>query len=223
MADIDGAADVFDKIYQTDHWRGGSGEGSTTEATAPYRHIVERFVVSPEVRRVVDVGCGDWQLGSLVDWNGVHYTGLDVVKSVIDTNFRRWGGPRTDFDVADARDTYLPSGDLLLVKDVLQHWPHADVAAFLARELPRFPYALLTNDLASVHWTGPINEDIALGQWRTLDLEAAPFEVVARRRWDFDVRGEWTKRVLLVANSRRWSAGRVLPRSVRRIAASVQV
>ena len=221
MADDDGAADVFTEIYQTDHWRGGSGEGSTAEATAPYRHIVERFVMSPEVRRVVDVGCGDWQLGSLVDWNGVRYMGLDVVTSVIAANSRQWGGPRAEFRVADARDTYLPSGDLLLVKDVLQHWPHADVAAFLARELPRFPYALLTNDLASVHWSGPVNEDIALGQWRTLDLEAVPFEVVGRHRWDYDVRGEWTKRVLLVANSRRWSAGRVMPRSIRRIAASV--
>jgi SAM-dependent methyltransferase len=223
VADDDGAADVFTEIYQTDHWRGGSGEGSTTEATAPYRRIVERFVVSPEVRRVVDVGCGDWQLGSLVNWTGVHYTGLDVVKGVIDTNARRWGGPRTDFEVADARDAYLPSGDLLLVKDVLQHWPNADVAAFLARELPRFPYALLTNDLASVHWSAPVNEDIALGQWRTLDLETAPFEVVSRHRWDYDVRGEWTKRVLLVTSPRRWKAGRVMPRSVRRIAASVEV
>lgn len=217
------AEGVFTDIYRQDHWHGGSGEGSTAEATAPYRHIVERLVVSPEIRSIVDLGCGDWQLGSLVDWHGRRYTGVDVVEDVVAADRDRWGDERTRFTAGDAMTGDVPSGDLLLVKDVLQHWPTSDVERFLRQVLPRYSYALLTNDLASVHWDGPVNADMTLGGWRTLDLEIAPFEIEARHRWDFDIRGEWTKRVLLVTHGSRWQTGRFVPRSVRRIAASITI
>ena len=57
---------------------GGSGAGSRQATTAPYRHILERLLVSPQIASVVDVGCGDWQLGSLVDWSSVSYIGIDA-------------------------------------------------------------------------------------------------------------------------------------------------
>ena len=73
------ARDVFTNIYETDEWKGGSGEGSTVAATAPYRRILEHVLASPDVRSVTDVGCGDWQFSGLVDWQGKAYVGIDVV------------------------------------------------------------------------------------------------------------------------------------------------
>ena len=223
MTSTGDAEGVFTDIYRQDHWRGGSGEGSTAEATAPYRHILERLLVSPEIRSVVDVGCGDWQLGSLVDWHGKKYTGLDVVDEVVAANRKNWESERIRFVTGDVRLGEVPSGDLLLVKDVLQHWPTDDVARFLDQVLPRYPFALITNDVASVHWEGPVNGNMSMGGWRTLDLETAPFAVRAQYRWDFDIRGEWTKRVLLAMRRSRWETGRIVPRSVRRIADSISI
>lgn len=54
------AREVFSRIYQADHWRGGSGEGSTAVASAPYREVVRRLVGARDVRSVVDIGCGDY-------------------------------------------------------------------------------------------------------------------------------------------------------------------
>jgi len=218
MAD---AEDIYNRIYADDHWQGGSGPGSTADASAEYRRIVQRLLVSPEIRRVLDVGCGDWQVGSLLDWSGVDYTGVDVASTVIGANQERYGSSNVHFRSADARTGALPPADLLLIKDVLQHWPTADVQRFLTETVPRYRYALITNDIASTHFTGELNQDIEMGAWRTLDLEAPPFGVSARAHWDFDIRGEWTKRVLLVSSGRRWQVAEAIPRSVRRIARSI--
>lgn len=218
MAD---AEDIYRQIYATDHWQGGSGPGSTADASAEYRRIVQRLLASTEIRRVLDVGCGDWQVGSLLGWSGIDYTGVDVVEEVIAANTARFGSPRVHFEVADARTGQLPPADLLLVKDVLQHWPTADVQRFLSGTLPRYRYALITNDIASTHFTGQLNQDIEMGSWRTLDLQAPPFDLAVRARWDYDIRGEWTKRILLVSNTPRWRFAEAIPRSVRRIARSI--
>jgi SAM-dependent methyltransferase len=199
MGTADDAGAIFGHIYREDHWDGGSGIGSAADATAPYRALLAEVLAADDVQTVVDVGCGDWQLGSLVDWSPVQYVGLDVVAEVVERNRTRFGDRGVEFQVADARREALPGGDLLLMKDVLQHWSNADVEAFLQANLGRYRYCLLTNDVASTHWTGAVNQDVLLGEWRTLDLEAAPFGRRAAWRGDFDVRGEWTTRVTLYA------------------------
>jgi SAM-dependent methyltransferase len=191
---------VFGHIYEQDHWDGGSGVGSAPDATEPYRVVLTEMLASSDVRSVVDVGCGDWQLGSLVDWSPVDYRGLDVVPAVVEANKSRFAGPKVRFDLLDARLETPPAADLLLAKDVLQHWSNADVAAFLKTNLGRYRYCLITNDLASTHWDGDVNHDVLLGEWRTVDLEAAPFGHRAVWRRDFSVRGEWTKRMTLYAS-----------------------
>jgi SAM-dependent methyltransferase len=195
---VDDSVDVFRRIYETDHWKGGSGEGSVADATADYRPIIEELIALRTIRSVVDVGCGDWQSSRLIDWRDVCYTGIDVVPEIVAANTRQFGSARCRFIAADVRTTRVPRADLLICKDVLQHWPNPSIIGFLHRNLCRFPYALLTNDIWSMHQHPGINADVLLGHWRPLDLEAPPFELHARWRYDFDIRGEWTKRALLI-------------------------
>jgi SAM-dependent methyltransferase len=190
--------DVFRRIYATDHWKGGSGEGSVVGATVVYRRVVETLLASGSIRSVVDVGCGDWQMSRVLDWTGVRYTGVDIVPDLIDGLRREFGSSAVRFVAADARTARLPRADLLICKDVLQHWPNPSVSAFLVRSLRRYRFALITNDIASVHPHPGVNADIPLGHWRPLDLEAAPFSLQAEWHVDFSIRDEWTKRTLLV-------------------------
>lgn len=194
------AGRVFGHIYEQDHWDGGSGIGSAPDATEPYRAMLARILPATDVRSVVDVGCGDWQLGSLVDWSSVDYLGLDVVPVVVERNRSRFGKPGVRFEVGDARLQPPPAADLLLAKDVLQHWSNADAAAFLRTNLRRYKYCLLTNDIESTHWDGDVNHDVQLGEWRTMDIEKEPFGYRAVWRHDFSVRGEWLKRMTLFAS-----------------------
>ena len=100
--------------------------------------------------------------------------------------------------------------NLLLAKDVLQHWSHSTIHRFLA-VLPRFRFALLTNGVAVGETP---NEDIPDSGFRLLDLTRAPFNLRCervysyrreKRRW----RGLWwephrfRKDVLLVRGAAR--------------------
>jgi SAM-dependent methyltransferase len=195
---VDESVDLFRTIYERDLWRGGSGEGSTADATVEYRRFLDDLIVSKSVKSVVDVGCGDWQFSRFVDWGSIRYTGVDIVPEVIAGLTHDFGTSRIRFVVADGRTAKLPKADLLVCKDVLQHWPNQAIIDFVERNRRRFRYLLLTDDVWSVHEHAGLNVDVPVGGWRPIDLEVAPFNVHVESRHDFDVRGEWTKRAVLV-------------------------
>ena len=213
MPDRDARA-VFRRIYDTAHWGGGSGQGSRADVTSEYRSIVERLLRASDVRTVVDAGCGDWEFARLVDWSHVTYVGIDIVPEVIEQNRDSFSTPNIDFACDDVRDGQLPRADLLLCKDVLQHWPVASVQTFLTSVTRRCRYTLITNDITSVHCPADsLNSEVEIGAWRTVDLEAAPFARTADWRRDYDIRGEWTKRVLLLVRPRYRMVAKLRPRS----------
>ena len=152
--DPDPALDAFRRIYASDHWKGGSGEGSHVDATGPYRQILGAVLTGRDITTVVDAGCGDWQFSRLLDWSGKYYLGVDIVPEVVAGDRESFGSDDVEFRVGDIRTTELPQADLLVCKDVLQHWDVHSVQAFLDRNLTRYRYALVTNDLASVHIDG---------------------------------------------------------------------
>ncbi len=98
----------------------------------------------------------------------------------------------------------------MIVKDVLQHHPNAMISEFLDRAVPRYRYALITNDVEpSQPLEHRVNLDIPLGEWRPLDLRGAPFHARATAIYLFHgapVRNwrqrrtfmAWTKMVLLM-------------------------
>lgn len=189
---------LFREIYEVDGWSGGSGLGSIPDATVVYRQVVQRLLDAPDVRTVVDAGCGDWQISRLLDWSGVSYLGVDVVPELIQRNTAEFGRAGIRFEARDMSQAALPKADLLVCKDVLQHWPNAWVGAFLARASRRYRYVLVTNDVLSTDCEpDSLNRDIGLGLWRLLDVARPPFGLVPAWSLDYDVAGRWTKRMHL--------------------------
>ncbi len=168
---------VFDDIYEKNHWGFGSGHGSLPEVTQSYRQFLESFIRENNIGTVVDVGCGDWQFSRLIDWGEATYLGVDVVDTVVQTNQQRFATERISFKtIQPGSNDAIPSGDLLIIKDVLQHLPDDDVHAFVRNVLPRFRFALVTNCILP---TEAINAPIASGGFRPLDLRREPFNVEA--------------------------------------------
>ena len=64
-------------------------------------------------------------------------------------------------------------GDLLVVKDVIQHWPNKEVKFLIDNILPNFKYVLVTND----YHPSNSNSDIKFGRLRAINLEAEPFDI----------------------------------------------
>jgi Glycosyl transferases group 1 len=164
-------ADVFARVYATGAWGAGSGSGSDPRAAEPYCRFVERYIREHEVTSVLDLGCGDGQIARAIDWGAARYQGADTVPGL--------GAAIT----GDIRSCGLPAADLVLVKDVLQHWPNADIEAMRPR-LQKYPRVLITNS-ASGH---RINTDIQAGSVRALNLAAPPFRWPVREvfRWQGD-------------------------------------
>lgn len=202
--------EVFERIYGDDHWKGGSGEGSVHAPNKPYVAFLQDFLKRRRVRSVVDLGCGDWQFSRHVDWTGVRYDGFDLVDGVIARNRAEFGADHIRFHPAVEDWPNLPRADLLIAKDVLQHWPNAQIAAFLP-VLARYRFALITNCIGD--YGPPLNSDIHVGAFRPLDLRKPPFGVAAQEmlryglvKRKYRVFGRdvgWQKAVLLVEGGAR--------------------
>lgn len=167
-------AHVFDEIYRKNVWLVGSGTGSTEHNTRGYRDFLHNFIRTNRISTVLDVGCGDWQIGRHIDWAGIDYVGIDV-SAVVLTRTLAYARPGVRFFNMNAVTDQLPPADLLIAKDVLQHWSNADVKAFLAK-LSQFRFALITNGVRPEE-SPMINSDITPGDWRPLDLRRAPFQI----------------------------------------------
>src|SRR5262245_26905477 len=118
-------ADRFTKIYESKAWHPKilSGAGSDPKRNVRYLRLVQRLVNSGRYKTVLDVGCGDWSLGQCIDWRPVQYHGVDVVAHVIAGNQQKFGGDSITFSCLNLLQDPLPSADLVIIKDVLQHLP----------------------------------------------------------------------------------------------------
>jgi hypothetical protein len=140
--------EIFATIYRKKLWGGRlsfgahSGNGSRNKAVvSPYVSLVRNFLMSLDRPSVVDLGCGDFHVGSqLVDCAG-DFIGCDVVDFIVEQNRRRF--PSVEFKVVNAIDDNLPEGEVVLVRQVLQHLSNAQVAKIVPK-LSQYKYAVIT-------------------------------------------------------------------------------
>jgi 2-polyprenyl-3-methyl-5-hydroxy-6-metoxy-1,4-benzoquinol methylase len=171
-----------EETYARDVWGHGSGQGSLPKHARGYVRVLQQFLRDNRIVHVVDLGCGDWPFSRMMDWNGVEYLGLDLVESVIARNRQEYTTANIHFQVISGDLGDLPAADLLIAKDVLQHWANASVASFLP-VLRRYRFSLITNCVNPKGAT--LNEVIIVGDFRFLDLRLPPFNVHAEEIFSF--------------------------------------
>src|SRR5215469_13142439 len=172
----------FEEIYSENKWLHGSGEGSQPHHTKSYVSFLQDFLGKNNIKSVVDMGCGDWQFSQFIDWKGIDYQGFDVVTSVIEANKKRFSSPGVRFNLAAGNGADLPVANLLIAKDVLQHWSNESVKAFLPN-FKKYDYCLITN---CVNPNGnTTNDNIENGGFRYLDLRLPPFAIQAEELFSF--------------------------------------
>jgi SAM-dependent methyltransferase len=177
-------AQIFNFIYGADLWEGGSGAGSLPQSTEIYRAFLKDFMTKNGVRSVVDAGCGDWQSSQLIDWNDIDYLGIDV-SSVALSNTKRFAKDGVRFVEGDARTLDLPEADLLIMKDVLQHWSNRDIMAIIP-QFRKFRHCLITNG-ATEEVKAYVNKDMPAGGYRPVDLSQPPFSIPGSFELLYDV------------------------------------
>ena len=165
-------ADAFRTIYASNLWgaseRSGAG-ASIDQARAVLAHL-STLIAQLEIQTLLDVPCGDFAWMQHLR-AGVRYIGGDVLPELAAANQRQWGGPGREFAAIDLLKDDLPPADLLLCRDCLVHLSFDDIAAAL-RNIRRSPCRWL---LTTTFPQTAANEDILTGDWRPLNLQAAPF------------------------------------------------
>ncbi len=188
---------AFTNIYDKNMW-GGSGPGSDPTDAKLYLEVLQQYFNDPRFNTIVDFGCGDWRLMEHINVPANKtYKGFDVVQSVIDSNTKNYGKSNIQFyKINTFKDFLNEKADLIIVKDVLMHLPSKDVKFFIDNILPNFKYALITH----AYEENKPNSDIEIGDFRSLNLELAPFNLEnAEVLFDYKTVGG-VKRIYLYKN-----------------------
>ena len=199
---------VFSKIYREKIWGSGSemnplsGKGSNPDFAKPYVDFIRNLISSKKILSVLDLGHGDWVMWRDYKFDDTFYLGLDVADDLSNMNTLKFGNEKRVFKKVSS-DAILPSAELLICKDVLQHLSLREIDKILS-QFNKFRYVVLCNDIRiSIKLTKKIryylqirtrlrslkqlkfpfyiakfpynNSDINSGGHRGLDFEAYPF------------------------------------------------
>jgi hypothetical protein len=149
--------DIFSDIYSKGLWGNGdihggfhSGHGSHDALyVASYIEGVKEFLLSfPSKQTVVDLGCGDFNIGHQLVEHSSKYIGCDVVPSLIEFHRNNLTIPSLEFRVVDITVDSLPQGDIAIIRQVLQHLSNKNIQAFLENLLSStFTYIIVTEHI----------------------------------------------------------------------------
>ena len=174
---------IFQSIYRDHLWGTDgasaffSGVGSRGQHAKAYVEtmapvIERRASASADALVIVDLGCGDFTVGSalLQSLGNVRYIGCDIVPELVDHNQYKFGTERVEFRRVDITRDSLPDGDVCLVRQVLQHLSNAEITAILP-SLAKYEHVYVSEG-QPLTLEGPPNPDKPTGanvrfDWRS--------------------------------------------------------
>lgn len=160
--------DAMNQIYDRHLWGGNqfdfySGAGShNPEIINPYLKVIIAFLESHNNTLVVcDLGCGDFNIGKNLTKYAKKYIAVDIVESLINRNKTLYKANNLEFYCLDIIEDELPSGDCIILRQVLQHLSNKDIEK-VTQKLSAYKYIILTEHIPLGDFTP--NKDIISGQ-----------------------------------------------------------
>lgn len=157
-----------------------SGEGSHHPAIVkPYVDAVSSFLkLFTESLTVLDLGCGDFNIGRQLAPFTKTYTGIDIVAPLIAYNTATYAHDYIQFECLDISKDELPKADCVILRQVLQHLSNAEILNIL-QKVTKYKYVIITEHIPAHNFTP--NIDIIAGQGTRLkkgsgvEVMAEPF------------------------------------------------
>ena len=179
--------DAMDQVYKMKLWGSNnaefySGSGShQPEIIEPYIETISTFLTSfKNPITVLDLGCGDFNIGKNFVNFTQKYTAVDIVSELIKYNTEHFKAENLNFECLDIATDTLPKADCIILRQVLQHLSNAEVQSVVDK-LSDYKYVILTEHLPSEDFIP--NKDIISGQGirikkkSGIDLLATPFNM----------------------------------------------
>lgn len=168
-------AERFSDIYSKNVFGGKdsrSGGGSNLIQTAEIRRKIPMLVQEFGIKTFLDAPCGDWFWMKETQLGVEHYTGIDIVSSLIEKNQQKFGNGSIHFLCLNVVDDQIPQADLICCRDCLVHLKFRDIHNMITNfKRSKSTYLLTTTFINRTVNADLIGDDI----WRPLNLELPPF------------------------------------------------
>jgi hypothetical protein len=167
----------FKAIYQNNLWGNAesvSGPGSTLVYTSKLRAALPNLIIKYNIKSIFDAPCGDlnW-MGPILSKLNIHYIGGDIVEELIEVNKKKYQTSTTSFIHINLVSEAFPYADLLVCRDCLFHLCYRDTLRLLENYVDAgIPYLLVTTHKTETMFA---NRDITTGDYRLMDIFAAPY------------------------------------------------
>jgi 2-polyprenyl-3-methyl-5-hydroxy-6-metoxy-1,4-benzoquinol methylase len=93
-----------------------------------------------------DLGCGDFNVGQGLVKYTKNYIAVDIVEMLITYNKKNFKQDNLEFHCLDIAVDDLPTGDCVVLRQVLQHLSNVEVQQVLGK-LMNFKYVVVTEHL----------------------------------------------------------------------------
>lgn len=181
--------DVFSQLYQNNIW-GKNGDPFYSGTGSHTPEIVDQYVEAignlthrfKKKLNAVDLGCGDFNVGSRIRNQFSRYIACDVVPGLIEHNQRAFTASRVQWKCLDITRDRLPRGDFCMVRQVLQHLDNAQIS-IVVQKIQSYRYILITEHLPTSPFQANIDKE-AGGDIRLhrdppsgIDISCEPFNL----------------------------------------------
>jgi SAM-dependent methyltransferase len=158
---------IFSKIYKDSSWdkkslNFNSGPGSHNEnLVLPYLKFVNSFIIDKKLKSIIDLGCGDFNVGKNI-YRHVHkYYAFDIVPDLIKKNKIFFNDKKIIFDCKNFIDDKLPKADGVIIRQVLQHLDNKSITKILDK-IKHYKYVIITEHIPKDIFIPNINKSIGL-------------------------------------------------------------
>ena len=169
--------ETFSEIYEKNAWGGANGEfysgdGSAAEYADAYAETIRKFILENKIERIVDLGCGDFRVASKFVSGAFHYTGCDVVFSLVKHLNETYKSDTVEFRCVNIVEDELPDGDLCLIRQVLQHLSNAEIERAL-ENARKYKFLIITEHYPNPQMEFTPNLDIPHGPSVRVQFDSA--------------------------------------------------
>jgi len=186
---------IFSKIYKDKMWGYHknsiyySGYGSNDKL------IVNEFISSiknffNEINfkpKILDIGCGDFEVGKKIYPFATEYIACDIVPELIEYNRNKFNYPNLIFLCFDATSNKeLPKSDIVILRQVLQHLSNLQIKNILDKIVGNYKYLILSEHIPINKFIP--NKDIHTGDLSRvfinsgIDIEKKPFNYKFKKK-----------------------------------------